>query len=1020
MNPNTKVCPSCGADMSLGKKFYFCQECGMSIPVVETDFTPKKLYSERYVFISYGHDSYAAFANRLCNDLKMRGHHVWTDLELKVGKDWEYNIEDALNKITLHKPNGCFVLLMSPHSVRRPDGYCLNELSVAIKKGLFLIPVKLQNIEPPLSIARIQYLDMSECILSDFSETIYQRQLNLLVNAIENDEVNFDGMQSRLISILRPIEFKSEIRKYMKRFTGRQWVLERIKEWLYNPNGSKVFWLTGGPGVGKTALSIWLSCKELSEIHAWHLCQHSDTLTSNPKNCVLSLSYYLASHLPEYFDKLGSMNLEEIVNLTNVNISTLFTRLLLEPLNEIKPPKHPVVILIDAIDEASKENGENVLAKFIGRNFSEFPDWVRLIVTSRPILEVEKWFRQLHPEILDTADIRNIEDLRMYVRKRIANKSLTDSEKLNIEEAIINKSEGVFLYAEFVCDSLDNGDLDALKPSSFPVGLYNTYEDYFERRFPDIEEYRTQIVPLLSLIVAAKEPLNLRDIDTFFSITNENWEDDYIYFLTKKVGSLFKVDDNVIVPFHKSIVDWLTKDRNSKYYINKRKGDMYFIKWAEIFGQDYKKLPDYFLKFLVSHYIQVKKYSEIENILTSREFFNQQVLRLGFDDSVSIYFLNLKQFYQCCTGSLDSIYLSDFFLELINNNRRYLLDNGYFIDLNTMNFSTIVSDLLVSPIGDISRYVGLLYYYYAIEDFSSVISLSHKILETSSSRSMTDNTQSQMYEVYGLSQRKLGNFVIAREAFENTAKLGKISKDSYQVSLGYANLAKIEYHQLNFEKGYEYNDLAFEYLSRSLDEINKSKGDKTISIRLFMAEYKRLAAETYIWGYEYAKAKERLDYIEDVYSQIKFRDRYYVRYLYTSALYRICTADLDMAMMFIEKALTKCRNNYDKATVLYYKSIITFVKSYPSSGEMATLLEEAEKSFLKINSNIELTEVRILGMLAGVFKNVAVDLNNISWFTYVYDYFVNLLSNVYGIKSIRKWRLDTDRSTGNMFLYDKE
>lgn len=73
------------------------------------------------------------------------------------------------------------------------------------------------------------------------------------------------------------------------------------------------------------------------------------------------------------------------------------------------------------------------------------------------------------------------------------------------------------MYAEFVCDSLDNGDLDALKPSSFPDGLYNTYEDYFERRFPVIEVYEKEILPFLSLIVAAREPLNLQDIDRFLA-----------------------------------------------------------------------------------------------------------------------------------------------------------------------------------------------------------------------------------------------------------------------------------------------------------------------------------------------------------------------------------------------------------------------------------------------------------------------------------------------------------------------
>jgi len=38
---------------------------------------------------------------------------------------------------------------MTLHSVRRPDGFCLNELTHAIMKELSIFPVMVQMSEPP-------------------------------------------------------------------------------------------------------------------------------------------------------------------------------------------------------------------------------------------------------------------------------------------------------------------------------------------------------------------------------------------------------------------------------------------------------------------------------------------------------------------------------------------------------------------------------------------------------------------------------------------------------------------------------------------------------------------------------------------------------------------------------------------------------------------------------------------------------------------------------------------------------
>ena len=648
----TKLCPQCNHSMMRAGKFFFCAECGCSAPFEETKKVDvEKQYPSRYVFLSYGHDQYATFAHKLKDDLIKRGHIVWTDQELKIGNDWETNIEEALNKAINNKPNSCFLLLMSPYSIRRPDGYCLNELAKAIRWGIFTLPIRLDQVEPPLSIARVQVLDMSECVCPEEVEAIYQRQLNLLFNALENDQIDFDGTQAYLINKLQPIEFKSEVKKYLQDFTGRQWILDTINTWLSDENGSRVFWLTGGPGVGKTAISLWLSCKSLPNIHAWHLCQHSDSITSDPRKCILSLAYYLSTHLPDYFEKLKELNLDEMINSANVN--ALFTRLLIEPLKELKPRETPIVILIDAIDESTTENGDNPIAKFIGSHFNDFPTWVRLIITSRPVYEVEKWFKCLNPQVLHTTDERNLNDISLYIQNRLKKHSFSTDVSESITRSILQRSEGVFLYAEFICNSIDSKEIDPLDINHFPKGLYNVYEDYFQRRFPDIQQYKTGVAHLLRLIVAAKEPLLIDDINNFLESKLDDWDEECFEDMRKSLGSLFVLIDDTIVPFHKSIIDWLVQNRESDYYINRKKANRNMIEWGERMIKSRRGVSEYFLKHLLAHYVYDKQFDSAIDLLQNQIYFNLQVAMLGFDQTIRLYFDNLLLFHDYSPQSVE-------------------------------------------------------------------------------------------------------------------------------------------------------------------------------------------------------------------------------------------------------------------------------------------------------------------------------------------------------------------------------
>jgi len=74
------------------------------------------------IFISYGHDSFEELPWRIKRDLEQRGHECWFDRRaINPGADRENRIADGLGWCAAGQPDARFLLLMTEHSVRRPD-----------------------------------------------------------------------------------------------------------------------------------------------------------------------------------------------------------------------------------------------------------------------------------------------------------------------------------------------------------------------------------------------------------------------------------------------------------------------------------------------------------------------------------------------------------------------------------------------------------------------------------------------------------------------------------------------------------------------------------------------------------------------------------------------------------------------------------------------------------------------------------------------------------------------------------
>ena len=147
----------------------------------------------------------------------------------------------------------------SNHSVRKP-GVCLDELMIAVSvKGAQIQTILLEaDVVPPANIGYRQYLDMSKWKTmwetNDF-EAWYAKNLDEIVRIIESPETaRYAEEMEFLKDQLHPnLSSAKKDRLQQEYFCGREWLSERVRDWLVDNESSRILLIDGSPGIGKSS-----------------------------------------------------------------------------------------------------------------------------------------------------------------------------------------------------------------------------------------------------------------------------------------------------------------------------------------------------------------------------------------------------------------------------------------------------------------------------------------------------------------------------------------------------------------------------------------------------------------------------------------------------------------------------------------------------------------------------------------------------------------------------------------------
>ena len=375
--------------------------------------------------------------------------------------------------------------------------------------------------------------------------------------------------QDEILKKVAKIDSLRDIRHYAGRYLEgtRLSIFAKVESWLDDRSSpNRVMVISGNAGMGKSVISA-VMCEKIQEagqLAGSHFCQHDRARHRNPKVMLQSLASQLCDFLPDYkkalVEKL-SRNLG--VEINNMEVKDLFEVLFEEPLASLNDPGLTYLMVIDGLDE-SEFQGRNELLDVIAHYFRSLPVWIRFLVTTRPERNIVDTLKKLHPLQLDPNVEENLKDIHLCFEKQVSHVLQSEHREI-ILQALVQKSEGVMLYAHYLVDFIKKEEsfvTPELLDSILPSGISCVYHSYFKRLetelCQELNVTEDHFWNFLSAVAAAREPLPLAFVSKLLLPgKSTSFVQRKVNVAIACVSALLPVHDECIHFFHKSVKDWL-------------------------------------------------------------------------------------------------------------------------------------------------------------------------------------------------------------------------------------------------------------------------------------------------------------------------------------------------------------------------------------------------------------------------------------------------------------------------------
>jgi hypothetical protein len=391
----------------------------------------------------------------------------------------------------------------------------------------------------------------------------------------------------------------------------RQWVIDKIHDWLCDHQAPNILWLGGSPGAGKSTIASTLvsNLQQTGRLGSSFFCKRDDIALSDPASCWRTIAFDLAQCDAVIAKRIMENIKGRKVDPERADIELHFTHLIEDPLRaawesrvETLTGLHtdmvdderfkardrqaddydrrlitvlPVVVL-DALDECGSD-----ITQYAQRHtfintiiaWSRLPRSFKLVVASRDDRIPPSFFEVCHSIVLDAGDLARAEaenDVRIFIKTRFAaiavrNISLSPTWP---GEAIIkqltSRAAGLFVWADtvmrFVEQGIPNKRLNSILHDRFSYGderLDGLYRHVMNLSFSDATDDELEIYRLvIGAVVLARVPLRLRDIRYFLCREEEEASITFIFQKLSSVISTGTADEPIHIS-HLSFAEFI-------------------------------------------------------------------------------------------------------------------------------------------------------------------------------------------------------------------------------------------------------------------------------------------------------------------------------------------------------------------------------------------------------------------------------------------------------------------------------
>jgi hypothetical protein len=362
--------------------------------------------------------------------------------------------------------------------------------------------------------------------------------------------------------------------------------LDFVFNWVNNPASERSLILFGPAGTGKSSIAHEIACRfeEMHRLASSFIFVRKEQSKTNAYHLFLNLAHDLAARYPLFKTALGRIVKDDTsLRLSTRDYATVFRCLICDPLKYL-PIVGPVLIVIDALDESRDATGRHGLHTFLATHLSELPSNFRILITSRPDVDIESVFLAAKSVIIKYMSDNELaatthHDILTFLRKRISSE---DCEQY--DEALARRAEGSFQWAEVACDYIReptpvhnrSGRIEYLLTSAVDHRgqdlLNKLYKGILEEDFMD-EEAQGLFHSVVGQLLAAFEPLSIRCLTT---LRQHNDDSNSVAETSRYLGSWLSnvtlSDDTLpIFPLHSSFRDFVTDEKKSGvFYVDLR------------------------------------------------------------------------------------------------------------------------------------------------------------------------------------------------------------------------------------------------------------------------------------------------------------------------------------------------------------------------------------------------------------------------------------------------------------------